>query len=74
MSESVPPGPDRYHQDGLIRIHNDDFMDEEPASGVMEKSQAAADSGFYVVGSQSVRSNLSEYSQQQTMLQRFSRE
>ena len=34
---------------------------EELASGVMEKSKAAIDSGFYVVGSQSVRANFSEW-------------
>ncbi|MBA2591458.1 MAG: class I SAM-dependent methyltransferase [Gammaproteobacteria bacterium] len=146
MSESVPPGPDQYNQDGLVTIHNHDFMEspifkaayqrgvkavgtdynwhwrvhiglwaaatasklpgdfvecgvnrgflssaimqfldwdrlgkqfylldtfrgideryvshEELASRVMERSKAAIDSGFYVVGSQSVRANLSEW-------------
>jgi hypothetical protein len=146
MSESVPPGPDQYNQDGLVTIHNHDFMEsstfkaayqrgvkaagtdyhwhwrvhiglwaaaltsklagdfvecgvnrgflssaimqfldwdslgkqfylldtfrgideryvsnEELASGVMEKSKAAIDSGFYVVGSQSVKANFSEW-------------
>jgi hypothetical protein len=32
---------------------------EELASGVIEKSKAAIDSGFYVVGFQSVRANVS---------------
>ena len=34
---------------------------EEHASGVIEKSQAAINSGFYVVGSQFVRANFSEW-------------
>jgi hypothetical protein len=34
---------------------------EEFASGVMEKSKAAMDSGFYVVGSRSVRADFSEW-------------
>jgi hypothetical protein len=27
MSESVPPGPDQYNQDGLITIHDHGFME-----------------------------------------------
>ena len=150
MSESVPPGPDQYNQDGLVTIHNHDFMEsptfkaayqrgvkaagtdyswhwrvhiglwaaamaarlpgdfvecgvnrgflssaimqfldwdslgkqfylldtfrgideryvsnEELASRVMEKSKAAIDAGFYVVGSQSVRANFSEWKKHQ---------
>jgi hypothetical protein len=34
---------------------------QELASGVIEKRKAAIDSGFYVVGSQSVRANFSEW-------------
>jgi hypothetical protein len=54
MSESTPPGLT------LRGINQRYVSNEELAGGVMEKSKAAIDSGFYVVGCRSVRSNSSE--------------
>ena len=46
---------------------------EELASGVMEKSKAAIDSGFHIVGSQSVRANFSEWKSSKIIEGQFQR-
>ena len=54
-------GKQFYLLDTFRGIDERYVSNEELASGVMEKSKAAIDSGFYVVGSQSVRANFSEW-------------
>ncbi len=53
-------GKQFYFLDTFRGIDERYVSDEELASGIMEKSKAAIDSGFYVVGS-SVRANFSEW-------------
>jgi len=42
MSESVPPGPDQYNQEGLITIHNHDFMESPTFKAAYQRGMKAA--------------------------------
>ena len=46
MSESVPPGSDQYNQDGLISIHNHDFMESRPFKAAYQRGVKAAGTDY----------------------------
>jgi len=46
MSESVPPGPDQYNQEGLITIHNHDFMESPTFKAAYQRGVTAAGTDY----------------------------
>ncbi len=46
VSGSVPPGPDQYCRDGLITIHNHDFMESPTFKAVYQREVKAAGTDY----------------------------
>lgn|GEM_PF-1636785 len=42
MSESTLPGPNQYNQDGLVTIHNHDFMESPTFKAAYQRGVKAA--------------------------------
>ncbi len=54
MSDSVPPGPDQYNQDGLTTIHSQDFMESPTFQAAYQRGVKAAGTDYGTGGCPSV--------------------
>jgi hypothetical protein len=51
MSESVRPGPDHYNEDGIITIHNRDFMESPIFKAAYQRRAKATGTDYNIANS-----------------------